>query len=133
MRLIRLLLLIVALIVGQAQAGRAVFVCVDGGICKRCSAERTVGHDQVCKSVTKKTVDKKNCCKAKPDDKHHESEKAVSPHHAEAVAGVLPSGFRFLGLSAPVEGITPRHRYVSYLPQAPPGEQCLRAPPFLAV
>ena len=131
MRTLRLLLLIVALIVGQAQAGRAVFVCVDGGVCKRCSAERTVSHDQVCKSVTKKPVDKKSCCKPKPDNDRQDSEKAVTHHPIEAVAGVLPAGFQFVCVPAPNRGLTPRLRYVSYLPHAPPGELSLRAPPIL--
>lgn len=131
MRILRLIVLIVALLVGQAQAGRAVYVCVDGGVCKRCSSELTEGHDRVCEAVTKKPVDKKNCCKAKPANDHHDSEKSTSFHSVELVIGLPVTEIRVALPEAALTSPAPRIRYVSYLPHSPPSERYLRAPPIL--
>ena len=131
---LRPLLLVAAILIGQAHAYQLAYRCTDGAICDPCgfalNASDLGGPDGCCRVVLPQK-DCHQCCVLAPiGPGHHQnahgSGHVVTPevHLAEVVALVAPTPVQI-----PLEHAPSRP---PYLPHAPPDLSASRAPPVPA-
>lgn len=123
------MLIILALIVGQAQACRMAFLCDDGGRCVACASAfiEAQADDDCCPEQTEEPEECQKCCTLAPLDEHPQTtlKVSVSPTFEMALID-------FPALVVPMPALTVWAEFCDtppYFPHAPPDRSAPRAPP----
>ena len=128
-----IVLLILALVVGQANAFRTVYLCPDGTECKTCAEKpcEPVGHTCGSNSQNEK-AECQQCCEATTVPNHQGHEKSLSASGPVFVAALLPTttGFALPTWTKPAP-VGPALVSLHW-PHAPPGAHSSRAPPEIS-
>jgi hypothetical protein len=131
-RVARILLLILALAVGQAHACSAFYLCADGAVCSTCSdspSETQFSDIDVCADAATEPADCQACCElAACATETQSAALALSVQFQQPAAFVEPS------LDLPIEPKTRASHgivgFESQLTHGPPGNVDSRGPPF---